>query len=79
MPRLLIKQEEYLILGIKNVFMPSEKKSINSEYSNHILNTRHTCRRITDTMDAIRTGRKGRHLNTLEKYNIHKIIGKTCT
>jgi hypothetical protein len=24
-------------------------------------------------MDAIRTGRKGRHLNTLEKYQIYKI------
>jgi hypothetical protein len=25
-------------------------------------------------MDIIRTGRKGRHLNTLEKYRIYKII-----
>jgi hypothetical protein len=25
-------------------------------------------------MDVIRTGRKGRHLNTLEKYHIYKII-----
>jgi hypothetical protein len=24
-------------------------------------------------MDVIRTGRKGRHLNTLEKYHIYKI------
>jgi hypothetical protein len=25
-------------------------------------------------MDVIRTGRKGRHLNTVEKYHIYKII-----
>jgi hypothetical protein len=28
---------------------------------------------ITDTMDVIRTGRKGKHLNTSEKYYIYKI------
>jgi hypothetical protein len=38
----------------------------NSEYSNHILNTGHTYGSITDIMDVIRTGRKGKHLNTLE-------------
>jgi hypothetical protein len=42
-------------------------------YSNHILNTGHTYGTITDTMDVIRTGRKGKHLNTLEKYYIYKI------
>jgi hypothetical protein len=36
----------------------------NSEYSNHIRNTGHMYGTITDTMDVIRTGRKGRHLNT---------------
>jgi hypothetical protein len=45
----------------------------NSGYSNHILNTGHTYGTITDTMDIIRKGRKGRHLNTLEKYHIYKI------
>jgi hypothetical protein len=45
----------------------------NSSYSNHILNTRHTYCKITDTMDIIRIGWKGRHLNTLEKYHIYKI------
>jgi hypothetical protein len=45
----------------------------NYGYSNHILNTGQTYRKITDTMDVIRTGRKGRHLNTLEKYHIYKI------
>jgi hypothetical protein len=38
----------------------------NSGYSNHILNTGHTYGPVTDTMDVIRTGRKGRQLNTLE-------------
>jgi hypothetical protein len=45
----------------------------NFGYSNHILNTRHTYGTITDTMAVIRIGRKGRHLNTLEKYHIYEI------
>jgi hypothetical protein len=45
----------------------------NSGYSNHILNTGHTYGTLTDTMDVIRNGRKGRHLNTLEKYHIYRI------
>jgi hypothetical protein len=48
--------------------MPSEFNG-NSGYSTNILNTGHTYGTITDTMDVIRTGRKGRHLNTLEKYH----------
>jgi hypothetical protein len=39
-----------------------------SGYSNHILNTGHTYGTVANTMDIIRTGRKGRHLNTQEKY-----------
>jgi hypothetical protein len=45
----------------------------NSGYSNHILNTGHKYGKTTDTMDIIRTHRKGKHLNTLEKYHIYKI------
>jgi hypothetical protein len=45
----------------------------NSGYSNHILNTGYTHGTITDTTDVIRNGRKGRHLNTLEKYHIYRI------
>jgi hypothetical protein len=45
----------------------------NSVYSNHILNTGHTYGTIKDTMDIIRKGEKGKHLNTLEKYYIHRI------
>jgi hypothetical protein len=41
-----------------------------SGYTNHTLNMGHTYVTITDTMDVIRTGRKSRHLNTLEKYDI---------
>jgi hypothetical protein len=33
--------------------------SSNSGYSNHILNTGHTLRSITDTMDIIKTKKKG--------------------
>jgi hypothetical protein len=36
----------------------------NSGYSNHILNTGHTYGTIKDTMDIIRKGHKGKHLNT---------------
>jgi hypothetical protein len=45
----------------------------NSGYSNHILDTGHTYGTTADTMEIIRTGRKGRHLNTLEKCHIHRI------
>jgi hypothetical protein len=45
----------------------------NSVYSNRILNTGHKYRTIADTMDIIKTHRKGKHLNTLEKYHIYKI------
>jgi hypothetical protein len=38
-----------------------------------ILNTGHKYGTITDTMDIIRTHRKGKHLNTLEKCHIYKI------
>ena len=44
----------------------------NSRYSSHILNTRHTYGTITDTMESITVGRKGKYLNTLEKYHIYK-------
>jgi predicted patatin/cPLA2 family phospholipase len=49
--------------------------SANSGYSKHTLNTGHkyVYGTITDTMDVIRTGRKGKHLNTLQKYYIYKI------
>jgi hypothetical protein len=40
----------------------------NTEYANHILNTGHTYGTITDTMEIIKTERKGRYLNTLERY-----------
>jgi hypothetical protein len=45
----------------------------NSGYLNNILNTAHTYGTTTDTIDVIRYGRKGRHLNTLEKYHIYRI------
>jgi hypothetical protein len=45
----------------------------NSGYSNHILNTGHTYGTITDTMDIIKTEKKGKYLNTLEKYHTYKI------
>jgi hypothetical protein len=47
----------------------------NTGYANHIqvLNTGHTYGTITDTMEIIKTGRKRRYLNTIEKYHIYEI------
>jgi hypothetical protein len=45
----------------------------NSGYSNHISATRHAYGTIKDTMDVIKTGRKGRHLSRSEKFHIYKI------
>jgi hypothetical protein len=44
----------------------------NSGYSNHILNTGHAYGSITNTMKVLKTEKKGKHLNTLEKYHIHR-------
>jgi hypothetical protein len=44
----------------------------NSRYLNHMLNTGHTYGVMMDTMDIITTGRKGKHLNTLERYHIYR-------
>jgi hypothetical protein len=54
------------ILAMKN-------NSCNSRYSNHILNTGRKYGPITDTMDIIKTHKKGKHINTLEKHHIHKL------
>jgi hypothetical protein len=40
----------------------------NSGYSKHILNTGYTYGSIPDTMKALKTQRKGKHLNTLDIY-----------
>jgi hypothetical protein len=37
----------------------------NSGYSNHVLNAGHTYGIIRDTMDTLKTDRKGKNLNTL--------------
>jgi hypothetical protein len=46
----------------------------NSVYSNHVLSTGLTYGSITKTMNIIKTEKKGKHLNTLEKYHIHKSV-----
>jgi hypothetical protein len=33
----------------------------------------HTYGTVTDTMDIVKTGRKRRHLNTIERYHVYKI------
>jgi hypothetical protein len=41
-------------------------------YLNHILNKGHTSGTMQDTMEIITLIRKGKYLNTLEKYHIYK-------
>jgi hypothetical protein len=44
----------------------------NTGFANHILNTVHTYRTITDTMEIMKTERKGSYLNTFERYYIYE-------
>jgi hypothetical protein len=44
-----------------------------SGYSNHILNTGHSYGNVTDALEIIKIERKGKHLNTLERYHIYEI------
>jgi hypothetical protein len=45
----------------------------NSGYSNHILRRGHTFRTIRETTDSVKTGKKGKYLNTLQKYHFYEI------
>jgi predicted patatin/cPLA2 family phospholipase len=68
----LDKQEEHLIPDTMNIYTTLEAIIVTPGYSNHILNTGHAYGTVTDTMDIITTGRKGKHLNTLEWYHMYK-------
>jgi hypothetical protein len=46
----------------------------NTGYSNHILHTGHTYGTMQDSMEIIALGRKGKYLNTLEKYQFKKSV-----
>jgi hypothetical protein len=59
---------------IDHIHAIKNNNNSNSGYSNRILNTDHTYGSITDTMDVIGTGRKGRYLKTIENYSIYKIF-----
>jgi hypothetical protein len=43
-----------------------------SKYATHILNNQHSFGQIQDTMQILHVRRKGPHLNTTEKFFIHK-------
>jgi DNA-binding sugar fermentation-stimulating protein len=43
----------------------------NTGYANHILNTGHAYGPIDNAMEIMETGKKGKCLNTLEKYHIY--------
>jgi hypothetical protein len=63
----------YMNIKYKEHIHPVRSNNGNSGYSNHKLNTSHAYGAITDNMVIVRTGRKVRHLNTLEKYHIFRI------
>jgi hypothetical protein len=68
----LVRQEEHSLLDIKNT-------STSLEITTVIPDIQIIYGTITDTMDVIRTGRKGRHLNTLEKITFIKLVEITYT
>jgi hypothetical protein len=45
----------------------------NSGYSSHILNTGHAYGSITDTIKVVKIQKRGKHLNTLEKYYTYEM------
>jgi hypothetical protein len=57
--------------GYKEHIQATRNNNSNSGYSKHILNMGHTYGSITDMMKDLKTQRKGRHLNTLERYYIY--------
>lgn len=57
---------------MKSTYKQSRNNSGCSGYSNHILNTGHAHGSIINTTKVIRINKMGKHLNTLEKYHIHK-------
>jgi hypothetical protein len=55
---------EHSVPDTKNTkYVLSEKNNSNSGYSNHILNTLHTFGPVTDNVDIVKKGKKGKHLN----------------
>jgi hypothetical protein len=57
----------------KELIQATRNNNINSGYSNHILSTGHAYGSITDTMEIGEVERKGKHLNTLEKYHMCRL------
>jgi hypothetical protein len=49
------------------------RNNINLGYLNHILSRGHAYGSVTDTMEGMEVERKGKHLNTLEKYHIYRL------
>jgi hypothetical protein len=72
----LDKQEETGSTRYKEHIHDITSNNSNSGYLNHMLNTRHAYGTMTDTMDIITTGKKGKDLNILERYYIYKTSRK---
>jgi hypothetical protein len=58
----------------KELIQEISNNNSNSEYSNHMLNTGHAYGSIPNTMKVIKIEKKGKHLNTLQKYHIYIYI-----
>jgi hypothetical protein len=63
----------------KEYLQSIRNNSSNLGYSSHMLNMGHAYGTIIDSMDIVRTHKKGKHLHTLDKYHIYKISKKTYT
>jgi hypothetical protein len=64
---------KYIQTRHKEHIQAIRNKNSNSGYSNNILNKGHAYGNITDTMKVIKIVKKGKHLNTSDKYHIYKI------
>jgi hypothetical protein len=49
---------------------------VNSKYTQHILDTQHTCGSTENTMTILHMATKGRYMNTLEKCHIYITLTK---
>jgi hypothetical protein len=54
----------------KEHISPIKHKKDTSTYAQHILNTGHTYGNMQDVMEVIQIARKGRYMNSMEKFHI---------
>jgi hypothetical protein len=52
--------------------LPFWKNNSNSAFAQHLLDSRHCIGPIYNTVQILHVTNKGSHMNTLEKYHMHK-------